>query len=149
MCLLEARAYYAAKLVRAHEITRHDRRVTVVFEAGATHLFSVETVTGEVVCAEDRVDRSIGGGRVDVRRFSLERARLMDHVLPALSDFTVSSSAQGGNRLVYGPRLPDGRYMRVVLRPGPGSALTCVSAYPVAEHAWMNARRSKGARFPP
>src|ERR1035438_4459381 len=46
-------------------------------------------------------------------------------------------------------RLPDGRYMLVVLRPGPGDAWTCVSAYPVLAYSWKNATRAKAARFPP
>ncbi len=51
--------------------------------------------------------------------------------------------------LLYGRALPGVGYMRVVLRPGPRDALTCVSAYPVDEVEWMKARRLKRARFPP
>lgn len=146
--LAEARAFYSEKLARSHEITRYDRRVVIVFEREATHLFSTEPKTSPIP-EEELVLRRLGGERVEVRQFSLERARLMDHVLPALSNFTVSTSAQRGNRLVYGPRLPDGRYLRVALRPGPLDAWTCVSAYPVSEYLWRDARRSKAARFPP
>jgi len=120
-----------------------------VFEAAATHLFSVEHGGGDPIPDAELVVRHLGGGRKDERRFSLERAKLMEHVLPALSKFVVSTSAQHGNRLVYGPMLPDGRHMRVVLRQGPGEAWTCVSAYPVPAYEVANARRSKAARFPP
>jgi hypothetical protein len=51
--------------------------------------------------------------------------------------------------MLHGPRLVSGQYMRVVLRPGPGTAWTCVSAYPVDAEQWMAARRAKSARFPP
>lgn len=146
--LAEARAYYAAKLARSHEITRYDRRVDIVFERDATHLFSIEPTVDQIPEAE-RVLRDLGGGRIEVRQFSLERAQLMDYVLPALSNFTVSTAAQKGNRLVYGQPLQDGRYMRVALRPGPKDAWTCVSAYPVSKHLWLEARRSQAARFPP
>lgn len=144
----EAVAFYETHLARAHEITSHARTVTIVFESGATHLFS-EDPKGSPFPDEERVERVIPGGRIEVRRFNVARARLMGHVLPALSSFTVSTSALDGKRLVYGPNLGDGRYMRVVLRPGPGSAYTCVSAYPVEEWAWKNARRDKAAKFPP
>ena len=81
----------------------------------------------------------------------------MDMILPAIAEYTVSVPAAGGRAgaektLLYGRRLTlagGGRYMRVVLRPGPGDALTCVSAYPVDEVEWLNARRLKRARFPP
>lgn len=148
-CLAEAREYYAERLARSHQITRSDRRVDIVFEAGATHLFSESEENASAIPAEERVERSLGGGKTEVRRFSLERARLMDRVLPALSNFIVSTSGQNGNRLVHGPALPDGRHMRVALRFGPGAAMTCLSAYPVSKHLVADARNSKPARFPP
>lgn len=149
-CPDEAREFYLERLARSHEITRYDRKVVIVFERGATHLFSKdEKEDPEDIPEAERVVRKIGPNRFDVRRFNLDRARLMDRVLPALSDFTVSVEAQGGNVLVYGPALPDGRYMRVALRHGPGTAMTVVSAYPVSEYLWKDARRSKAARFPP
>src|SRR5205085_884691 len=99
------------------------------------------------------VERRIGGGRVERREFSLERAQLMDRILPAIHDYTVSIPGTGHrgaeNRMLHGPRLPNGRYMRVVLRPGPGDAFTVVSAYPVEHGTWMAACRSRRAKFPP
>jgi len=91
---------------------------------------------------------------LEVRVFNVERASMMDLVLPAVSRFTVSipgtATTRGREkRMLHGVRLPDGRYMRVVLRPGPGEAFTCVSAYPVSEAVWLDARRAKSARFPP
>jgi hypothetical protein len=64
---------------------------------------------------------------------------------------SVPGTGQGGHekRMLHGPALPDGRYMRVVLRPGPGDAFTCISAYPVSRDAWLEIRRSKRAKFPP
>ncbi|MEI8255416.1 MAG: hypothetical protein WCJ30_07045 [Deltaproteobacteria bacterium] len=145
----EARAYYAERLAGAHKIQSAGRDVTIVFERGATHLYSVEVTALPVVA----VTRRLGVGRIEAREFSLERARLMDEVLRAVSLYTVSVPGTGGrgreNRMVHGRRLASGQYLRVVLRPGPGDAWTCVSAYPVTEATWMQARRAKSARFPP
>jgi hypothetical protein len=157
-CPIEARfiddvegacSYYAHKMARSHEITRYDRKVAIIFEGGATHLFSEQVADESLIPQSERVVRNIPGGRIEVRRFSIDRARLMAHVLPALSNFTVSTSGQNGKRLVFGPQLDDGRYMLVALRLGPGEAMICVSAYPVSVSRWKDARRSKSAKFPP
>ena len=149
----EARDYYREKLARAHAITSHGRPISIVFERDATHLYSIEVPDPSAIPVDERITRAIGGGRVDVRRFKVERARLMDHVLPAVSLFTVSIPGDGRRgqekAMLHGPRLATGDYMRVVLRPGPGTAWTCVSAYPVNTEAWLAARRAKSAKFPP
>lgn len=150
----EARAYYAARLAGAHHVTCHGRPVTIVFESDATHLYSRDANEGEGISPGFGVTRAIGGGRAERRVFSVERARMMDLVLPAVSCFTVSvpgtATTRGREkRMLHGPRLADARYMRVVLRPGPGEAFTCVSAYTVTEAVWMEARRAKSAKFPP
>ncbi|HKY37208.1 MAG TPA: hypothetical protein VJN18_14795 [Polyangiaceae bacterium] len=161
-CLAEAREYYAAKLAGARTVTVQRsgsvQRVTIVFEADGTHVYS-EAVKpgGPVLAAADAIERRIpiGGGRfrVEQRRFSLGRARLLDEVLRAISLFTVAVPEAGGRpgyqkAIVYGPALPSGERMRVVLRPGPGDARTCVSAYPVSQSEWVAACRLKRARFP-
>lgn len=161
-CLAEAREYYAAKLAGARAVTVQRsgsaQRVTIVFEADGTHAYSVGLKTGEPTPnAVDVVERRIPAGqgrfRVEQRRFSLERARLLDEVLRAISLFTVAVPEAGGRpgyqkAIVYGPALPTGERMRVVLRPGPGDARTCVSAYPVSQSEWVAACRLKRARFP-
>ena len=77
----------------------------------------------------------------------------MDEVLRAIATFTVSvpgTGRQGSeNPTLHGQRLASGEYMRVVLRPGPGTAWTCVSAYPVAARVWLEMCRAKRAKFPP
>ena len=107
----------------------------------------------EHVIADLLVTRNLGGGRREARRFCLDRARHMDKVLPAVSGFTVSIVGQGQkgreNKVVHGPKLDCGRYMRVVLRPGPGTAWTCVSAFPITEFSYWEAMRSRRAKFPP
>ena len=147
--VVEAREYYATVLAGAHKIQCHGQPVTVVFEREATHLFSTESA-GVLV---NPVRRQIGGGRVELREFSLARAQQMDLVLRAVSLYTVSVPGSGGrgreNRMLHGPRLPSTEYMRVVLRPGPGDAWTCVSAYCVAAEKWMEMCRAKRAKFPP
>lgn len=146
----EARDYYVRKMAKAHRIECHGRAVTVAFEASATHLFTIEAkpgITGEIV------RRRLGGGRVEERIFDLARAQAMDAVLPAVARYTVSVPGTGPNarasRLLHGPRMLSGSYMRVVLRPGPGTAFTCISAYAVPHATWMEMRRAKSARFPP
>jgi hypothetical protein len=145
----EARAFYASKLAGSHKIACHGKDVTIVFERQATHLFSVELDDDAAIPVAERVNDGRGG----TRRFSLERARNMDRVLPAVSQFTVSVPGTGPgarqNKMLHGTRLPDGSYMRVVLRPGPGAAFTCVSAYTISQHKWMEMRRAKSAKFPP
>ncbi|MBI4699843.1 MAG: hypothetical protein HY744_01530 [Deltaproteobacteria bacterium] len=145
----DAQAYYRAKLVGAHKITCHGRAVTIIFEAHATHLFSVEADDAAALPEQDRVPNGRGG----VRRFSVDRARLMDRVLPAVSSYTVSVPGTGPRgrekRMLHGARLSSGMYLRVVLRPGPGDAFTCASAYPVTEAVWRAMMAAKRARFPP
>jgi len=148
----EARDYYRAKLAGLHTITSDGRPVTIVFEHDATHLYSTEIK--DPASPLERVTRRIGPGKVDVREFNVARARLMDKILPAIAGYTVCVPAAGGRAgaeksLLNGRALPGGGCMRVVLRPGPRDALTCVSAYPVDQVEWMNARRLKRARFPP
>jgi len=135
-----------------------EQRVTIVFEADGTHVYSESIKSGELhPNTVDLVQRWIptggGRGRTEQRRFSLERARLLDEVLRAISLFTVAVPEAGGRpghqkSIVYGPALASGERMRVVLRPGPGDARTCVSAYPVSAQEWLTASRLKRARFP-
>jgi hypothetical protein len=75
----------------------------------------------------------------------------MDAVLPAISNFTVSiaGNGPGERRVLHGPELPSGHYIRVVLRKGPGDAWTCVSAFPVNRGKWLEAMMSARSKFPP
>jgi len=151
--LNEARSYYAERLAGAHKVTCYGRPVTIVFERDATHLYSIDP-KGVPIPDGDRVERIIPRHRIEVRLFNVERARLMDHVLRAVSLFSVSVPDAGGRaghqkRVVYGPALATTEHMRVVLRPGPGEAWTCVSAYPVTNREWLAARSLKRAKFPP
>lgn len=158
----EARAYFRGRLARAHSVTCHGRPVDIVFERDATHIFS-EDAKGQAIATDAQVVRRIpiGGGRVrtEIRKFSIERARLLDFILPAISKFTVSVPQGGGpsamgKRVLYGPPLPvhicgHDRVLRVVLRPGPVRAWTVVTAYPVTYDEWRDATRLVRARFPP
>jgi hypothetical protein len=157
--LPEAVAFYAQNLAGARTITCSDKRVTIVFERDATHLFSESCADSTALDASEVVERTIPAGqgrtRREVRRFSVTRARLMSYVLPAISCFAVSVPESGGRqdhqkRVLYGPPLPGSRSrLRVVLRPGPGDAFTVVSAYPVDEVEFVKACRLKRAKFPP
>lgn len=152
--LAEAVAYYRAYLARAHTITSHGERVRVVFEAAATHLYSAEAPEGtppeQCIAPREYAPGRFEGPRV----FNPERARLMGRILPAISNYSLSVPEAGGRpgfqkTLLYGPALEDGRYLRVVLRPGPRDAFTVVSAYPVGVDEWRAASRLKRAKFPP
>jgi hypothetical protein len=157
--LAEARDFYAANLAGTRTITCTGKRVTIVFERDATHVFSKASPEGSTPDMGNQVERLIRSGhgqnRHEVRAFNLERARLMSYILPAISCFAVSVPESGGRpghqkRVLYGPVLPGSRnHLRVVLRLGPGDAFTCVSAYPVDETEFVKACRLKRAKFPP
>lgn len=149
--LEEARDYYQRKLGRAHAINCHGKRVTIVFEPAGTHLYSVDA-KGAPIPPDLLVSRWLSPTRTDKRKFDLPRAQLMDEVLKAVEHYTVSvpgtGAYAGANRMLHGLPLPGGRHMRVVLRPGPGTAFTCVSAYTVDAGTHAAMRRAKRARFP-
>ena len=160
-CLAEAREYYAHALAGARTVTVSrggaQQRTTIIFEADGTHVYSESLKPGESAAADQVVVRRIPAGqgrvRVEERCFSLARARLMDEVLRAISLFTIAVPDGGGRpghqkSIIYGPALPSGARMRVVLRPGPGEAKTCVSAYTVTEREWLVAAKLRRARFP-
>jgi hypothetical protein len=136
--------------------------VSIVFERDATHLYSDDPHERQGVYhptdipIEQRVVRRLPSRRYELRRFNLHRARHMDEVLRAITLYTFAESAGvfcGREKvLLYGAPLPSGACMRVVLRPGPGDAFTCVSAYMVSHYKWVQARdrtRARPARFPP
>jgi hypothetical protein len=133
-------------------VTCCGQRIEIVFPFDAVHVYS-EAAPEPLVPGTIVVSQQVRPGRFEIRQFSLKRARLIDHVLPAISLFTVSIEGQGAkgreNKVLHGPQLPAGGHMRVVLRPGPGKAWTCVSAFPIDENAWLEAMRSKRAKFPP
>lgn len=156
--LEQAQKLFAEDLAGKRKITCHKQPVTVVFERDATHFYSESTYDETLLGPTDRVVRQVPAGnriRTEIRAFSLYRARLMSYILPAISDFTVSVPDSGGRTnhaksVLYGPTLPNGTdHMRVILRPGPGDAWTCVSAYPVSHEQWLSAMKLKRAKFPP
>lgn len=150
--LAEALVYYQSKLARSHTITCQGQRVQIVFERDGTHLFSEEVADIEAIPTDQLVTRDKNGGKRECRQFCLERAKLMDQVLPAISKFTrCVGGAQASNRrpkLVHGPKMPCGRYMRVVLRHGPGKSWVVVTAFPISELEYRKASWSEIVQFP-
>lgn len=151
-CLADARDYYRANLVGVRKVTCCGQKISIVFPFDSTHTYTIKAPV-PIPDGAQIVTQRVAATRFEVRIFNLERAVLLDHILPAVSLFTVSIPGQGArgreNRVLHGRRLPTGDYMRVVLRPGPETAWTCVSAFPVAEQAWREAYRSRRAKFPP
>jgi hypothetical protein len=151
-CLPDARTYYRTRLVGAHTIDCRSKRVDIVFEPDGTHLYSVAVDDISTIPNTELVTRDCGGGRRECRRFDLDRARLMDRVLPAISGFTRCALDKGARSrqpvLLHGPKLQCGRFMRVILRHGPGKSWVCVTAFPVDEAAHRSASWLKPAQFP-
>jgi hypothetical protein len=149
----EALAYYASRVAGRRVLTCYGKPIAIVFEAEGTHFFSEEAKDGQAIEGADRIQRRVPGGRVEVRRFSIDRARLLDQIIPAIERFTVSipGTGPGGRekRMLQGPAMKDGRYVRVVLRPGPGDAYTAVTAYPITIEKWRECVRARRAKFPP
>jgi hypothetical protein len=145
--------YYAARIAGVRLVRCYGRDVQILFEHDGTHLFSESVDDESSVPKDERIVRRVPGGRIEVRRFSLKRAQLLDDVTVAIAKYTVSIPGTGPQgrekRMLHGPCLPSGEYLRVVLRPGPRDMWTCVSAYPVSRDMWLAANRAKRAKFPP
>lgn len=150
--LAEAKEYYQQKLVGKHKITSRGNPVAIVFEAIDTHIYSEDVDDINAIPPDQLVTRNRGGGKRECRQFSLDRATLMDQILPAISDYKSCGGGNGGSRatrVLHGPQTPCGRHMRVVLRPGSdGSSWFIVSAFPVDVHEYRRTTFGKQATFP-
>jgi hypothetical protein len=153
--LQEARDYYLDRFVGVRHITVKGRQVAIVFERAITHLYSESVDTFDGVPPNEKIMRNLPGGRVELRRFNADRARLLDQVLPTLANYCRSVPGTGArghdNRLVFGWPMPDGRSLCVALSPWRNERMkwTCVSAYPVPPSKLAEVRRIKTAPFPP
>ena len=148
----QAREYYRLILAGSHSVTSKSKAVDIVFEGNNTHVFSVEVPDINAIPEDELVTRDRGDGTRECRQFALVRARLMDSVLPAISSYDRCALGKGpphrANREIYGPCMPCGRHMKVVLRPGPKTAWTCVTAFPVTVEDFRKASWHKPAQFP-
>lgn len=148
----EARRYYQERYAGMHRVQCRGKEVTIFFEHAATHVYS-EEIDGAVPQGATMIRRRLRPGVFEERVFSLDRAQLMDRIIPAIVNFTFSlpgtSADNRENRLLHGPRLPDGRYLRVVLSPGPRASWYVKSAYPIDAVKWRDLRGAKTAKFPP
>ena len=146
----EARRYYEERLGGLHVVECKGRKVTLFFESAVNHVYTEEKPTDANAVA---LTRRFASGNTETRYFSLDRARLMDQIIPAVKYFTFSLPGTGEttreNRLLHGPRLSDGRYLRVALSPGPRGTWYCKSAYPIDAKKWLLLRGAKTAKFPP
>ena len=151
--LEEARDYYRATLVGVRRVTCYGKKISVFFDFDATHMYSESVKNGQVPIGSVVVTQQVGVAESEVRIFNLKRAKHMDHVLPAISLFSLSIVGQGAKgretKVLHGPRLASGEYMRVVLRPAREKTWGCKSAFPIARAAYMQAWNSRRAKFPP
>lgn len=147
----EARRYYEERLAGLHVVSCHGRDVTLFFEHAMNHVYTTEPLAGTIQV--NIIRRRIRPGVFDERVLSLDRARLMDRIIPAVCYYSFSLPGTGTdnreNRLVHGQRLPDGRYLRVVLSPGPRDMWFCKSAYPIESREWLRLRGARTVKFPP
>jgi hypothetical protein len=150
--LEEAREYYRARLVGVRRVTCHGHKIAVFFEFDTIHCYSIGVKPDAIPIGAIIVSQQVDVALSEVRIFSLKRARLMDHILPAISLVTVSTEGKGAKntrtRVLHGPRLASGEYMRVVLRKGPKDVWRCVSAFPVSRADYNAAWNSRRAKFP-
>lgn len=146
----EARQYYNERFAGAHPLRCHGKRVSLYFPNGYTHFYSESDDESRIRDA-DRVTQKLPGGRLEVRRFSLIRANLMDAIIPAVTMYSfVLPGRPSQNREIYGQRLATGEYLCVIVRPTAQPLnWTAISAYPVPAAKWRQARMAKTARFPP
>jgi hypothetical protein len=145
----EARRYYEERLAGLHVVKCHGREVALFFESAANHVYTEERRRDVNAVA---LVRRLKSGDTETRYFCMDRALLMDQIIPAVQNFTFSipgtASTNRENRLLHGPRLRDGRYLRVALSPGPRGTWHCKSAYPIEADKWMSLRGAKTAKFP-
>lgn len=148
----EAQDYYRTYLVRPHHLNCYGRKAVVVFEASMTHCYSEESRGGILLNGIPEV-RQVLGGKTEVRLFCLYRARLMDQVIPAICHHSMSTISKGQKgrerRVLHGPVLSSGDYVRVVLRPGSRGSWICLTSFPVTAAEWRTARNEKHRPFPP
>lgn len=150
--LAEAVAYYKKKLVTAHKIDCKGQRIKIVFEEIDTHTYSEEVDDINAIPEDQLIKRNVGGGKRECRQFCLDRARHVDQILPAISDFATCVGGHGGSRatkILYGPKMACGRHMKVVLRPGSQeSSWYVVSGFPVSSEDYRKSTFSKASKFP-
>jgi hypothetical protein len=148
----EAQEYYRRKLVGAHHITCRGQSVDIVFESTDTHIYSEKVADINAIPEDQLVKKNLAGGKRECRQFCLDRAKLMDQILPAISLFVNCTGGDGGSsrapRLVHGPKMPCGRYMRVVLRRGAGKSWVVLTAFPLSQDDYRKTTFSRPAPFP-
>jgi hypothetical protein len=151
--LEEARVYYEARLVGEHVIeTPGDGDPLVLrFNREEIHLYTEELRPGTRPNPAMLVQRSGRSG--EVRRFSRVRARLMDQIIPTISNPVACLEAKipGGRMLVGPPTLEATQRLVVVVAPDSDDCVYFVrTAYPMSQTDYARALRvERRARWPP
>jgi len=150
----EAVDYYAARIAGVRALNCRGQALTVVFPGDGAHLYS-EGFKGDptTLAPAEKVVRRVAGGRIEVRRFSLVRAVALDLLQRTVEHYGFAIAGDGNDGrekvMLHSHPLPSGGRLRVVLRPGPGSHWTFVSAYEVNRAAWLQLAQAKRLPFPP
>jgi hypothetical protein len=144
----DARAYYAFRLVGEHPVSVGGVSLVVRFNREETHLFT----DTRNPCPPGDVVRRLGVSG-EVRCFAVERARLLDLILPTIKAPVVALRANipGGVMLLGPPDPASARRLCVVVAPAsrePGIWFVR-TAYPMSPRDFAAARRGRATPWPP
>lgn len=142
----DARAYYACRLVGEHPIhVRGGALLVVLFNPEETHPFTDDRNP----CPPEDVVRRAGRSG-ELRCFERTRARLMDRILPTITDPVAAFRAMmPGAVQLYGPPEAGARRVCVVVAPAGGARWFVRTAYPVNAEGFARARRGGVVPWPP
>lgn len=141
----EALAYYAT-LTGDHRIVVSDVEVTIRFVAEEIHPFTVSVEEGRSPPESSVVRRPDKSG--ETRIFSRQRARLLDEILPTLSNPVGCVPGTAPKSLqVYGPANKDGQRLAVVLIPHRNYYIVR-TAFPLSREDFAKLARKKSRPLP-
>lgn len=143
----ETKQYYREKLVGDHEIQVGGAVLVIRFAREEIHAFTEDIQEGNTPPPEKLVQRPKSS---EVRVFSLTRARLLDSILPTLSNAAGAVAAkEPRSTLVFGPSDKEGKRIAVVIYPVE-HCFAVRTAYPLTPKEFAHYRRtSKSRPWPP
>ena len=134
----DALSYYEHRLVGDHPVTlRGGIPMVVRFNREEIHLFTEKRTP----CPPDCVTHRPGARSREVRCFSVERARMLDLVIPTIVAPITALRARTGTKLFGPPEQGSSRRLCVVVTPG-DRVYFVRTAFPVNPTGFKNALRS-------